>query len=63
MNAPALWVDELKPTGDIGAVALRAPENIVRAECGTEIDIWAIGCLVSSHLCPNMMKTPADHRL
>ena len=41
-----LWADNPKPPGDIGAFALRAPENIIRSECGKEIDIWAIGCMV-----------------
>ena len=44
---PALWDDKLKPAGDIGDCASRAPENIVRAECGTPIDVWALGCMVS----------------
>jgi serine/threonine-protein kinase SRPK3 len=46
----ALWADKPKPSGDIGAFALRAPENVIRAECGKEIDIWAIGCMVSNHV-------------
>jgi serine/threonine-protein kinase SRPK3 len=41
-----LWADKPKPPGDIGAFALRAPENVIRAECGKEIDIWAVGCMV-----------------
>ncbi|KAI0062438.1 kinase-like protein [Artomyces pyxidatus] len=41
----ALCADKPKPSGDIGAFALRAPENIIRAECGKEIDVWAIGCM------------------
>ncbi|KAI0043963.1 kinase-like protein, partial [Auriscalpium vulgare] len=41
----ALWLDYPMPSGDIGAFALRAPENVIRAECGKAIDIWAIGCM------------------
>ncbi|GJJ15014.1 hypothetical protein Clacol_009287 [Clathrus columnatus] len=41
----AVWADKPKLVGDIGSLALRAPENIIRAECGKEIDIWAIGCM------------------
>ena len=46
----ALWADKPKPPGDIGAFALRAPENVIRAECGKKIDVWAIGCMVSNHV-------------
>ena len=42
----ALWTDKPKPQGDIGAFALRTPENVIRAECGKEVDIWAVGCMV-----------------
>ncbi|GJJ15019.1 hypothetical protein Clacol_009292 [Clathrus columnatus] len=41
----AFRADGPKPFTDIGVFALRAPENIIRAECGKEIDIWAVGCL------------------
>ena len=34
----------------MGALALRAPENVVRAQSGKEIDIWAIGCMVRVHV-------------
>jgi len=38
----SLWANKPKPSGDIGAIALRAPENVIRAECGKEIDIWCM---------------------
>ncbi|THH28240.1 hypothetical protein EUX98_g5954 [Antrodiella citrinella] len=34
-----------RPSGDIGAPTYRAPEILIRAECGKEIDSWAVGCL------------------
>ncbi|GJJ14901.1 hypothetical protein Clacol_009171 [Clathrus columnatus] len=37
--------DEPNLSGNIGTFALRAPEVIIRAQCGKEIDIWAIGCM------------------
>ncbi|GJJ15012.1 hypothetical protein Clacol_009285 [Clathrus columnatus] len=54
----ALWADRPKPPGDIGAFALRAPENIIRAECGKEIDIWAIGCMTYELLAGEILFQP-----
>ncbi|GJJ15013.1 hypothetical protein Clacol_009286 [Clathrus columnatus] len=39
----AIWSDKPKHLGNISSFAFRAPENIIRAECGKEMDIWAIG--------------------
>ncbi|GJJ14798.1 hypothetical protein Clacol_009066 [Clathrus columnatus] len=38
-------LDKPSPPGNIRTFALRAPENIVRVQCGKEVDIWAIGCM------------------
>lgn len=53
----AQFVGEL-PTGSISTpYALKAPELILGVAIGTEIDVWAVGCLVSSpyvlplHMC------------
>ncbi|KZT07598.1 kinase-like protein [Laetiporus sulphureus 93-53] len=54
----ALWADKPKPPGDIGAFALRAPENIIRAECGKEIDIWAVGCMTFELLTGQILFRP-----
>ncbi|GJJ14907.1 hypothetical protein Clacol_009177 [Clathrus columnatus] len=35
--------DEPNLSGNIGTFALRAPEVIIRAQCGKEIDIWLLG--------------------
>ncbi|GJJ14986.1 hypothetical protein Clacol_009256 [Clathrus columnatus] len=53
LGAVAFWADKPKPLGDIGAFALRAPENTIRSECGKEIDIWAVGCMGKP--CPNVI--------
>ncbi|KAI0056777.1 kinase-like protein [Artomyces pyxidatus] len=52
-----LWADEPKPE-IIAPFALRAPENIVRAECGKEIDIWAIGCMTYELLTGQFLLQP-----
>ncbi|KAI0038682.1 kinase-like protein [Auriscalpium vulgare] len=54
----AVWVDEPKPSGDIGSFALRAPENLIRAECGKPIDIWAVGCLTYELLTGKVLFQP-----
>jgi len=54
----ALWADKPKPPGDIGAFALRAPENIIRAECDEKIDIWAIGCMTYELLTGQILFQP-----
>ncbi|GJJ14971.1 hypothetical protein Clacol_009241 [Clathrus columnatus] len=56
----AFWADKTKPSGDIGAFALRAPENIIRAECGKEIDIWAVGCITYELLTGEKLFQPQD---
>ncbi|THH30814.1 hypothetical protein EUX98_g3376 [Antrodiella citrinella] len=54
----ALWADRPKPPADIGAFALRAPENVIRAECGKEIDIWALGCMTYELLAGEILFRP-----
>ncbi|KIY48695.1 kinase-like protein [Fistulina hepatica ATCC 64428] len=47
-----------KPPGDIGAFALRAPENIICAEIGKEIDVWALGCMAYELLAGEVLFRP-----
>ncbi|KAI0044812.1 kinase-like protein [Auriscalpium vulgare] len=54
----ALCATEPTPSGDIGSFALRAPENIIRAECGKPIDIWAIGCMTYELLTGEVLFQP-----
>ncbi|KAF8344617.1 kinase-like protein [Amanita rubescens] len=54
----ALWANKPKPSGDIGACALRAPENLIRSECGKEIDIWAVGCMTYELLTGQILFRP-----
>ncbi|GJJ15020.1 hypothetical protein Clacol_009293 [Clathrus columnatus] len=56
----AFWAVGPKPLGDIGVFALRAPENIIRAECGKEIDIWAIGCMTYELITGESLFRPQD---
>ncbi|KAI0046144.1 kinase-like protein [Auriscalpium vulgare] len=58
----ALFLNKPMPSGDIGAFALRAPENVIRAECGKAIDIWAIGCMTYELLSGQILfqPTPSD---
>lgn len=44
----ALKVDMVPPTSEISPYALRAPEVILGAKFDTKIDVWALGCIVSS---------------
>jgi serine/threonine-protein kinase SRPK3 len=44
----ALKVDTVPPTSEISPYALRAPEVILGAKFDTKIDVWALGCIVSS---------------
>jgi serine/threonine-protein kinase SRPK3 len=44
----ALKVDMVPPTLEISPYALRAPEVILGAKFDTKIDVWALGCIVSS---------------
>jgi serine/threonine protein kinase len=44
---PALKVNTAPPALEISPYALRAPEVIVGAKFDTQIDIWALGCIVS----------------
>ncbi|THH28619.1 hypothetical protein EUX98_g5559 [Antrodiella citrinella] len=54
----ALWANQPNPPNDMGAFALRAPENIIRAECGKEIDIWAVGCMTYELLAGEILFRP-----
>ncbi|GJJ15067.1 hypothetical protein Clacol_009342 [Clathrus columnatus] len=56
----AFLADKPKPLGDIGEFALRAPENIIRAECGKEIDIWAFGCMTYELLTGEILFQPQN---
>ena len=49
---PAQWVYGERPTRTISAPALRAPEVILGADYGTQVDIWAIGCMVCFNVPP-----------
>ena len=51
-----LWADKPKPPGE-GVVLLRSV-RVIRAECGKEIDIWAIGCMVSNRVLLLFCKSP-----
>ncbi|KAG8810022.1 hypothetical protein FRC17_003130 [Serendipita sp. 399] len=58
----ALLDDQPKPSSEIGAYALRAPENVIGAyeKCGTPLDIWAIGCLTYELLTGKCLFDPKD---
>ncbi|THH32277.1 hypothetical protein EUX98_g1924 [Antrodiella citrinella] len=51
----ALWAHRPKPLADIGAFA---PENVIRAECEKEIDIWALGCMTYELLADEILFQP-----
>ncbi|KAI0038683.1 kinase-like protein [Auriscalpium vulgare] len=70
LDEEPLRANEPKPSGDIGSFALRAPENLIRAECGKPIDIWAVGCLTYELLTgkdlfqpPTAMDLPPDESM
>jgi serine/threonine protein kinase len=48
MDLSAQWENREPTTRNIGAIGLRAPEVILGANFDTKVDIWALGCMVSS---------------
>ena len=46
--ALAQWVGRGPTTQTMGEYSLCAPEVILGADFGTEVDVWALGCMVSS---------------
>lgn len=36
----------------MGGQALQSPEALLGAHCGTNTDMWALGCVVGMHLTP-----------
>ncbi|KAG8810799.1 hypothetical protein FRC17_002779 [Serendipita sp. 399] len=58
----ALLDDQPKPSSEIGAYALRAPESVIGAyeKFGTPLDIWAIGCLTYELLTGKCLFNPKN---
>jgi serine/threonine protein kinase len=58
MDLSAQWENREPTTRNIGAISLRAPEVILGANFNTKVDIWALGCMVSS--CGAIVTRPSN---